>query len=419
VITGNDIKTARRERGWTQTELARRVGCAQPTISLIEREAATASRLLLNRIERVLQQEQEIRDRGEVSVRFILPKVPTEIRTSKLPVAVTEWHRPEYAGDFLACLPLERDSLLIAAVDVAGHGTSALPVNLFLQGWLWGWIRGQGRSVRLEGLIAELSEELSNTGIDVSGFFAILSHLPNRRHSIAYEAVSCGFPPPLLITGPPIRTLHSANIDSSLPVADKHVQPFRIESLAAPWRLVIATDGLLNRLGGGDETGGLKSLRRWQTGPRRDAAVEEKLGLGDPVIDDELLAILWWDGWDVDAVIEIDNHEERHRILHMIRAKVAEVGEERSLRFQQAIIEAISNARRHAYGGESGLIWVRFRNEETCFRVEVADEGRGNISESSIHAPESGFSLMRHGTDSVSVRQDASGGTVVTLVIDK
>jgi HTH-type transcriptional regulator / antitoxin HipB len=61
---GRALRDARRERGWTQAELAERSGVAQPTVSNVERAANAVSLDTLLRLLAVLELELAVRPRA-------------------------------------------------------------------------------------------------------------------------------------------------------------------------------------------------------------------------------------------------------------------------------------------------------------------------------------------------------------------
>jgi len=414
----DEIRAARRARGWTQADLAKRVGCGQSTISMIEKGTRDAP-LIMAEVERLLLQDEDRPVAASQALHFVLPELDRLTLSPKLPITVDRWQRPEYTGDFLYVQPLAGDAVLVVAVDVAGHGTSAMPAGLYLQGWLRGWMQRQSAPPRLESLVIEMSGELRRTGVDATGFFALISRHRGRPHTVTYEAITCGFPAPLLMTETPAATLDSAGAGPSLPVSDQEqLQPVRQE-VSAPWRLVIATDGMLGRLGSRDEQAGLRKVRKWQSGAERDLPLESYLTTKDSVVDDELLVLLRWDGWDIDMPLDADNHSERHRVVGMVEAALEPLGKDRQARLLQALVEAMSNVRRHAYGGQSGALRVRFREEEKSFRLEILDEGVDKVTTALTSRPKSGFAVMNAGANDFSVRRSRAGGTVITLVAKK
>jgi transcriptional regulator with XRE-family HTH domain len=52
MLSGSDLREARRRRGWTQVQAAKRLGLSQAYVSLLERENRLVSRRLLVRVQR-------------------------------------------------------------------------------------------------------------------------------------------------------------------------------------------------------------------------------------------------------------------------------------------------------------------------------------------------------------------------------
>ncbi len=422
-MNGEAIREARIQRGWSQSELGRRVGRSQATISAVESGRAV-SRVVLEQLAAILTEaadEPAPRELPEEPrIRFRLPDLSLERAELSLPITATSWNRPEQTSDFLMLIPLALESVLVAAVDVAGHGTSAMPTRLYLQGWLRGWARSQSSPPRLQTLIQEFSRELRSARVDASCYFALLSRERQQRHTISYEALAYGFPAPLLISGPPIRTRESAGSGPPLPTEDFSASVVRIERLCVPWRLVIASDGLIRRLGAGSEARGLQWLREWQSGPKRNVPPEASLGTPDPVTDDESFLLLEWDLWDETFAFSISDDIERHRTVRLLGQKIQRsLGSRHGLGLQQALVEALSNVGRHAYRGRGGMVKIHFREEEKRWRLEVEDEGEDRTTDRDLRKPQGGFALMRHWSDHVDVRKAKAGGTVVSLLFNK
>ncbi|HEX4956222.1 MAG TPA: helix-turn-helix domain-containing protein [Thermoanaerobaculia bacterium] len=421
-MTGDELRRSREARGWTQAELAARVGRSQSTISALEMGRIQPPAFLRHRLEEALSGPgPDIRgERREAPLPFRLPRLDLEARSLELPVAAVRWQRPAAGGDFFLLHPLPGGSLFAAAVDVAGHGQRMLPASSYLQGWLRGWLSSLSAAPRLQVLVTELSRELREVDLDCGGFFALLTPARAGSHAVSLEAMSCGFPAPLILAGPPFRTLEAPAVGRPLPASPAELGPPENLVLHAPWRLVMASDGLLDRLGGGDQPLGLFRLREWHTGPRRDEALEPLLASPSPETDDELYAHLEWRGWDLEAAFFTTDDADRHRTLEMIRQRVhTALGKGPADAFEQALVEAVSNAHQHGYDGRGGLVRVRFRDEVDSLRVEIQDSGRNRVGKREVSRPASGFAVMRAGTSTVDVKNGPEGGTVVTLVAEK
>lgn len=423
-MTGLEIQQARLDKGWTQADLAQRVGRSQTTISMIEGGRMVPPATLLQRIQSALAEEAgptaSREPKRATAPTLTLPDLstPRAAEGVSLPVREEAWKRPRESGDFTVCLPLAGETLLVAAVDVAGHGLAVLPSALYLQGWLRGWTQALTSPPRLQTLVEAFSRALSMAAIEAGGYFGLLSRFRGAPHTLSYEAVAYGFPPPLLINVPPLRTLTSAGLGSPLPAPrqDLSAQPARIDRLPTPWRLVVASDGLLSRLGEGNEERGRRALLQWQAGPHRDEPPEKHLETGVPLTDDESFLLLQWAGWDRDQTFAVTDDAERHRLIRTLGQEIeADVGPRRAAAFLQAVVEALDNARRH---GGAGIVTVRSRQEEQRWRVEVEDQGPDDVTDKKIRRPEGGFALMRRGAQVVDVRRGREGGTIVSLVLE-
>ncbi len=438
-----EIRRTRKRRRWQQEVLARRAGVSQATISKAERGERISEESLASIVEALAEPSSARTDSTALAIpapdgpgamgdglagpkanaSFLVPKVSLSEVELPPPLKVTTWKRPEHSGDFVLVLSPSPGTVLLAAGDVAGHGASVVPSSMYLQGWLRGWKRGLPMAPRLPDLAQALSNELLSVGVDASCFLALLSRRQDSPNAVSYEGMSLGFPPPLLIAGPPFRTLDSCEMGPPLPVDRMSTRAVRIDRLHGPWRLVLATDGLLRRIGRDDERAGLKRLRKWNEGPMRDTAVERLLAPGDddPVKDDELYCAATWQHWDRESAFSVIDREQRHQLLHIIEDKaVTAVGKERGKGLSHAVLEAMVNAWQHAYGGGQGIIRVRFSDDEQAFRVEIEDQGGNPLWFDKGSAKESlGFRIMRTHTSKVDVRQGERGGTIISLVLEK
>lgn len=421
-MEGVRIREARKERGLTQKELANLVGRSQAWISALERSKTEPQPLLRERIEAVLMGPPpgRVTDLREPAGTFRLPNLRIREDSSTLPVVSIRWQRPEASGDFFTLVPLPGETLLVAAVDVEGQGRAVFPVSLFIQGWLRGWLASFSAPPRLQTLVQEISRELRDTDLRCAGYFALLTPQPASPHTMSYEAMCFGFPPPLLLAGPPFQTLDAPEVGPPLPADPPNWRPPQLLHLAAPWRIVIASDGLLERLGGGDQPRGKRWLRERQTGVERDQLPDRYLSTESPPADDELFAALWWDGWDIEVAFSASDDAERHSALDRISHAIGRsTTREKAGALDQALTEAVSNARKHAYNGAPGLVRLRLREEEGQFRVEVQDQGRGGVTARQVARSSSGFAVMKAFCSTVEVRDGSPRGTVVTLVIPK
>lgn len=194
----------------------------------------------------------------------------------------------------------------------------------------------------------------------------------------------------------------------------------RIDRLSAPWSLALASDGLLSRLGGGDETAGVKAIRRWQTGRTKEQDPGLYLATKEPRLSDEFFARIEWNGWDEHSVFDLKNDSECNRVVAVCASRVERIlGKNTADHYRQSLVEAINNAHRHAYAGGVGRLSVRFREESEVFRAEIEDEGGGGVTEKNIEKPRGGFALMKKNCSAVFVRNGADRGTIVQLLLAK
>ena len=181
-----------------------------------------------------------------------------------------------------------------------------------------------------------------------------------------YSAKSHGFPSPLLILDDADLTYESTGT--------KRAQ--RYDMIRPPWKLVIASDGLLERIGGGDESKGKRALRRWQSSRTREQPPEERLDPGGPLFDDETLLIVEWFSWDMDLEFDIDRDADRYRVQDAIARWISTWFDGADgQRIENALCELLDNAHEHAYSTGPGKIYLRGRDEGTRIRIEVEDRG--------------------------------------------
>jgi len=403
-MIGEDIRLGRKQRGWTQADLAEKADVSQSYVSMVERGQGGSPEVIGRMLSLLGLSHRRRRDPStspEPQIKWSLPPPPIPRA-----LAVQTWQRPEPSGDFFLVLPLQDKQVLVAAVDVAGHRSKAAPVAIYLQGWLRGWIRGLAVPPQLGTLAEVFGSELNTTGFNAAWFFAMLT-LNRSTGSMSYQALSHAFPEPLLVADG--RTLESTRETGP---REAQVSPLLHQRVAAPWRIVAASDGLLERLGAGNQRRGKQTLLRWQTGSARDERPSSYLRTEIAPDDDEALLIMAWDGWDETLELQVADDAQRHRVIRLVRDRVKEqLGSRQASAVDEVLSEALENVRRHAYGGD-GPVTVRFRQEDQRVRVEVADQGRGtSVTEGG------GFEVMRHWADSVDVRRAYPSGTVISFTI--
>lgn len=375
LIDGERIRMERIKRGWTQSKLASVAGCSQPTIANLERGRGASPRVLariaqalgIRGTEGVQQDSPAAVPRPELS----LPQ--PQIDRADHRQAVREWSKSPLSGDGIVLASPSRGSLLIAAFDVEGNGLAALPALHYFRGWLRGYVQTLSVPPQVGPLADELELEMQRVGVSASFFLAwiVSSHSLVPRSS-SYEAVARGFPLPLLILyGPPHATLESARVSGGA-----EADPIRHDKIFLPWRLVIATDGLLRRLGGGDEDAGRRSVLTWQLGPDRDQPLDRRLATTVQTLDDESLWIVQsMPPWNSEHTFPVQDVAASDNALRGLRATAERMLGRDCTPLLQAVGEALDNVQQHAYGGGNGSVTIRVRDEGSAIRVEVADYG--------------------------------------------
>jgi len=336
----------------TQAELAESLGTTQPVISRWERGRSRPSPRQVVALRKLLGVAEPAR--GAAPAPRLRPLPEREPERLPLPVEERIWQSPDLMGDIALCASLPKDDVLLAVVDMVGRGPAAALAAEHVRGWLYGWIASRGVAVRLDELVRDLGIELRTSRLDATWFLAVMGR-GESPHTVNLHMASHAFPAPLLFAGPDGKT-RPTRTETDPGQGPVDVSYLRFEGLEAPWRLVVATDGLLARLGAGDERRGKRSLQRWLGGVNRESPPGTRLR-GGGAGDDETLAQLVWASWD-----------------------------------EEAEFDAASNV----------------RHTRDWIQVEVSDEGVGGAI-----VEKGGFSLMRHFADAVDHwEHDPSGKTV-------
>jgi len=407
---GLALRNARKAEGLTQAELAAAVGVTQPVVSRWERGLSRPSpRQSAALRKRLGAPEPSAPVPTKPAVRRLPEREPERL---PLPIASRLWQRPEVSGDLAVVTALPRDDVLVAVVDIAGHGDAAAPAAHHVRGWLHGWVAARTAAVRLDELVHDLASELRAARLHAAWLLAVVGR-GDRPHSADLHLASHSFPAPLLLAGPGEETRPTKG-DAEAGPAPSEVSWARHEETEAPWRLVVTTDGLLARLGAGDERKGKGSVRRWMSGVTREEPPEDRLGPGPPR-DDETLLILEWSAWDEERESEASSSDDRRRVLRILRRSTLDRGEEETTadRVLAATAEALANVARYAYA-DRGPARLRWRHTTASTQVEIADEGVGGPIEEG-----GGFQVMRRQAETVRHWERHPSGKKVLLTFGR
>jgi anti-sigma regulatory factor (Ser/Thr protein kinase)/DNA-binding XRE family transcriptional regulator len=393
---GNNIRAARLAAGWTQSDLAQRAGVSQTTVSRVERGAMTPSAEIVAALGLEGTPRREPRREPDASSHPWHPSA----EPVPLLVVTRRWQRPAASGDAFITVALPRGGMMFVALDLAGHGSEQVPKATYLQGWLRGWVRSLSVMPPIESVMQDLEAELAVARLEAAWFVATVSPHQASPNRVNYQAAARRFPAPLLLVGCP---------PSTLPSVGRPNEPVR-HDLWPPWRLAVASDGLLRRLGTGDEQRGKAVLLDWQTGATRDRLPADRLATKVPLADDESYADVTWQRWDGVQQFDVADDGERHRLKRYLQQQIA-LPAEAAQDLGMAVGEALKNVLRHAYAPNGGPAVVSWRDEGECVRVEVEDAGAGMPP----FREGGGFAIMRALVDSVEARRAYPRGTVVSL----
>jgi len=432
MLEWSQVREERRRRGWTQVELARLVGVTQGSISQIERGVSPAS-LTLSRIERALRDRRKVdthsHPRPRASLAYAWPPARDAekvvgLQAGKHRLHADVWQRSAdggaFGGDFVVTRVLDDGNTLVVVADMTGHGQTVVPARFWVEGWLTAWMTGLTALPRLEVVARALSRALRSQ--DLSAAVQLLAFSGTGRGlSTSVELLSCGFPTPLIIEESCGRVVSPPSMDDALPWPNHAISENVVVSrcLYPPWRIALATDGLLARLGG-DEAGGKRKLRFWQAGDWRDFRPSLQVGKDAP-LDDELLVVIVYDQWDEEITTMAYDHEPIDRFARLIETRyAASYGEARTTRFIDAFREAILNVRTHAYDGDNGLLRLRLRAEQDSLRVEIEDDSdRTFDSVLTGNDRPGGLDLITRRTDGHEVRHSRAGGNILTMILEQ
>lgn len=394
-----EIRSKRITRGWTQSQLASAAGVSQALISRIETGHVAPSPAVLAALGFAGSTPPPREERFKAP-----PPWHPQFEPTHLLVHVRRWQRPTASGDGVITAPLPQGSFLVLAVDVTGHGAEHVPKVTYLEGWVRGWSRTLSVVPRLESVIEEIESEMRAAQLNAAWYMGIISPVTGSSCAVSYQGAARRFPAPLLLTGAPPQTL---------PAVGRGAEAVRHE-IHPPWRIAIATDGLLRRLGNGDEQRGKEQLLAWQRSHSRDMPPDARLETSQPVADDELYVDVTWQRWDGVETLDIRDNAQRHRLMRILESTISLQPRESSA-LLIAVAEALHNVLRHAYGEQgSGMVRVSWRDEAERVRVEVEDNGVGQI----LLTEGGGYRVMRCHA-SVDVRRAFPRGLVVSLSKEK
>ena len=299
-----------------------------------------------------------------------------QLSLGSLPFSVREWQRPKRgeSGDFLVIEALSADALIAVAADIAGHGGAVARRALYLDGWIRGWVRSQASIPRLENLVEALNAECVRTDIELAIAVGLISVEPGPGMRGEIEVLTLGYPAPVLITGPPTRT-PAPQITEGVCRLGRLLGKRFVWRPEHRWRLALASDGVLQRLGAGEEAKGRSAVRLLleQRGGRDPLATLAK-ALTAPADDESILfveSVQWDETWD----LSVDGRDEIRRMLRALQIKASRELSPRTIeRFMAALAIPIENVFVHARVDSFN---VRARIEPKRVTVEIADEGIG------------------------------------------
>lgn len=406
--TGEMIRIRRRDLGLSQSELARRAGMTQGYVSLLERGkgASPGALAALAAVLELQPDEHEVPPRHP-ALLLEGPRIPAP-QSAGARLSVQVWARPSPSGDLIMVCPVGPRATLIAAIDVAGHGPGKHAVATWLAGWLRGRLAGSPGVPRTTELWAGLWRELNAIDEGAAFFMATLERW-SESHHVRYEALVDGYPPPLLLVGQRRRAMESCRAPRSTSTGRSAPQPIVHGDLRPPWRLVIASDGLLYRVGGGEESSGHRWLRRWQTGPRRDLPLDGHLESSMPEGDDESMALICWNEWDIDMAYDPLDRVARRRLQMAVERLASSFATERKEGIAQALTEVLSNVARYASTGSARLRARRLDDGTVTVRVEDTGPGPRLLQEGV------GIIWIRDLCDHVDIRENSDHGTTIEI----
>jgi anti-sigma regulatory factor (Ser/Thr protein kinase) len=187
--------------------------------------------------------------------------------------------------------------------------------------------------------------------------------------------------------------------------------------------LVISTDGLLERLGGTDQSAGRREIVKHLTSTKRHQPTSDLLSTRVPSRDDELAMLISYRPWDINELIWVDDDRERLRVqrsleqwLTVSRLSDSPDGQLPRAQFAAiAVAELLDNVRQHAHGSNNAI--VRAMRTSEFLRIEVIDDGIGPPPARIINERSGGvFELIRQVSDHRYIEEASPRGCLVGMV---
>jgi len=427
------IRDLRRQKGISQAQLAELVGCSQPTISLIERGQTPANPALLRRIIEILAPEdsanaaQRAVNQSGKPTFAVANTHPLKIPVPSLPkfLTINQWKRPDFSGDFAVCHVYQKGrswSVCVVAVDIAGSGIRMMQSSAYLAGWIRGTLASRQQPILevIESFSSEcrrLELEASVAGIAING--------REQEVGVDIEVVTAAFPPPLVVSDPPFRTESIGAIGPALPLRESEYLSLSRSHMQSG-ALVITTDGILERIGGGSQPDGRRAIVKHLTSSKRHVRINDWLSTAVPPRDDELAMVIEYHPWDIDELVWVRDDRERLRVQRSLEQLLNSVelwgtpdGQARRAQLAAtAVAELIDNVRQHARGSDNVI--VRAVRNTDYVRIEIVDDGIGPPPAKIVNDRNGVgvFELIRQVSDHLYVEEANPRGCLVGMVLN-
>ena len=337
-----------------------------------------------------------------------LPRVPGMRFTSKYQPA------EGIGGDWYDVLALPSGAVALAMGDVAGHGVEAAVAMGRLRNALRVCAFEEPGPADVVGRLDRLMETLDIVGM-VTLLFGIVD--PDLTE---FRFVSAGHPPPLVISSNGPFLADDGLADPPLGTSRRHRFRDHVVSLDGVSRLLLYTDGLVERR---DEplTAGFERLlgesHRVGAGPSPGVALDSLIDAlldGSEAADDIAILLVELEAPSTSVHVQMAADTAA---LAMVRRSFGRWLFDLDLRGRlrddvlTATGEAAANAVEHAYGPQGGLLDVTGSLEGKALKVVVRDGGHWRRRSSGRGR---GMRLMRALMDSVEY-ETSDGGTTVTM----